>query len=682
LSTESHFDSDADLQRYEALLEMADLVVHHHSLPELFAAMAERLRRVAAADAANFSLYDPTKNVMRLHFWEGTELVPTPAEVPVEESPSGWAWQNQQPLVVPDLAADPRFPPVLSTLRDKGLRSYCWLPLTTAQKCWGTLGLGSSQTNAYGEKDMRLLPRVAKLVAVAVENALTREALVREKERLHMLLEVNNTLVTNRDLQKLFPAISGFMRRMIRYDYATVAVYDEAAHSLSFYPLDSPLTTGLAGMDMTLPVTDTPAGSALMERETKIFTRDDLMGIQSSFVSQMLEHGIQSLCCVPLTTRKGELGTLNLASKEANAFAPPDVGFLPQVAAQVAVALDNARSYREIAQLTDKLASEKLYLEEEIRTELNFEEIVGESPALKRALSQARTVAPSDATVLILGDTGTGKELIARAIHRMSSRKDRVFVKLNCAAIPTGLLESELFGHEKGAFTGAISQKVGRLELADKGSLFLGEVGDIPLELQPKLLRILQDQEFERLGSTRTIKVDIRLIAATNRNLAQAVGEKDFRSDLYYRLNVFPIRMPALTERKTDIPALVRHFVQKFARGMNKQIEIIPSATISALVNWEWPGNVRELENLMERSVILSDGRVLNAPLAELRSGHEGLDSDGTLESLERQYIVRVLHDTSGVIAGPHGAAVRLGMKRTTLQSRILKMGISRQEYE
>lgn len=373
-----------DLQRYEALLEMADLVVHHHSLPELFAAMAERLRRVAAADAANFSLYDPTKNVMRLHFWEGTELVPTPAEVPVEESPSGWAWQNQQPLVVPDLAADPRFPLVLSTLRDKGLRSYCWLPLTTAQKRWGTLGLGSSQTNAYGEKDMRLLPRVAKLVAVAVENALTREALVREKERLHMLLEVNNTLVANRDLQELFPAISGFMRRMIRHDYASVAVYDEAAHSLSFYPLDSPLTTGLAGMDTTLPVTDTPAGSALMERETKIFTRDDLMGIQSSFVSQMLEHGIQSLCCVPLTTHKGELGTLNLASKEANAFAPPDVGFLQQVAAQVAVALDNARSYREIAQLTDKLASEKLYLEQEIRSELNFEEIVGESPALKR----------------------------------------------------------------------------------------------------------------------------------------------------------------------------------------------------------------------------------------------------------------------------------------------------------
>ncbi len=678
---ESHFDSNADLQRYEALLEMADLVVHHHNLPELFAAMAGRLREIAAADAANFSLYDPIKNIMRLHFWVGKELVPTAAEVRVEESPSGWAWQNQEPLVVSDLAADPRFRPVLTRLRDKGLRSYCWLPLTTAEKRLGTLGLGSFHTNAYDEKNMRLFPRIAKLVAVAVENALTREALVREKERLHMLLEVNNTLVTNRDLQKLFPVISGFMRRMIRYDYASVAVYDEAAHSLSFFPLDSPLTEGLAGWDTTLPVKETPAGHALMERETKIFAREDLLGIQSSYVSQMLEHGIESLCCIPLTTRQGELGTLNLASRESNAFAPPDVGFLEQIAAQVAVALDNARSYREITELTNKLANEKLYLEEEIRTELNFEEIVGESQALKRVLSQARTVAPSDATVLILGDTGTGKELIARAIHRMSSRKDRVFVKLNCAAIPTGLLESELFGHEKGAFTGAISQKVGRLELADKGSLFLDEVGDIPLELQPKLLRVLQDQEFERLGSTRTIKVDIRLIAATNRDLAHAVAQKEFRSDLYYRLNVFPIRMPALSERKSDIPALVRHFVQKFSRRMNKQIEIIPSATMSTLVNWEWPGNVRELENLMERSVILSEGRILNTPLAELRTGIEGLDSDGTLESLERQYIIRVLRDTSGVIAGPRGAAVRLGMKRTTLQSRILKLGISRQEY-
>ena len=401
---------------------------------------------------------------------------------------------------------------------------------------------------------MRLLPRVAKLVAVAVENAQTREALVEEKERLHMLLEVNNTLVTNRDLHKLFPAISGFIRRMIRYDYASVAVYDEAAHSLSLYPLDSPLTTGLAAWTTTLPVKDTPAGRALMERETKIFTREDLTGIQSSY--RQPDAGSRDPVALLHSSDHPQRRTGHAESRQqrGKAFAPHDVGFLQQVAAQVAVALDNARSYREIAQLTEKLASEKLYLEEEIRTELNFEEIVGESAALKRVLSQAKTVAPSDATVLILGDTGTGKELIARAIHRMSSRKERLLVKLNCAAIPTGLLESELFGHEKGAFTGAISQKVGRLELADKGSLFLDEVGDIPLELQPKLLRVLQDQEFERLGSTRTIKVDIRMMAATNRDLARTVAEKEFRSDLYYRLNVFPIRMPSLSERKTDIP--------------------------------------------------------------------------------------------------------------------------------
>jgi len=347
------------------------------------------------------------------------------------------------------------------------------------------------------------------------------------------------------------------------------------------------------------------------------------------------------------------------------------------------VALDNARVYREIAGLKDKLAREKSYLEGEIRSDRNFEEIVGESPALKRVLSQAKTVAPSNATVLILGDTGTGKELIARAIHRMSSRKDASFIKLNCAAIPTGLLESELFGHEKGAFTGAVSQKIGRLELADKGTLFLDEVGDIPLELQPKLLRVLQDQEFERLGSNRTIRVNVRLVAATNRDLAKSVAEREFRSDLYYRLNVFPIRMPALRERGKDVQLLVRYFVQKYSRRMSKQIENIPVETMNALAAWEWPGNVRELENFIERSVILTEGSTLNVPLAELRPSDYGSSQNhGTLESLERELIVRVLRETGGVIAGPRGAAARLGLKRTTLQSRMLKMGLSRYEYE
>jgi formate hydrogenlyase transcriptional activator len=373
---------------------------------------------------------------------------------------------------------------------------------------------------------------------------------------------------------------------------------------------------------------------------------------------------------------------LKLGRKQDNAFDTQDIPFLQQVAAQIAVALDNAAVYRENKKLTEKLSKEKLYLEEEVRSAHNFDELVGESPALQRVLRELHTVAPSDATVLILGETGTGKELIARAIHRLSSRKDKPFIKLNCAAIPTGLLESELFGHEKGAFTGAISQKIGRLELADEGTLFLDEVGEIPLELQPKLLRVLQDQEFERLGSTRTIKVNLRLIAATNRDLVQSVSTHEFRSDLFYRLHVFPLHMPPLRERSKDIPLLVRYFVQKFAKRMSRKIETIPTEAMQALQNWMWPGNVRELENLIERSVILTQGTTLTVPLAELRTDHNSPQQSSTLEDLEREHILRVLRETGGVIAGMRGAAARLGMKRTTLQSRMQKLGISREEYQ
>jgi formate hydrogenlyase transcriptional activator len=664
------------------LLKMVDLMVHHRNLPELFVAIAGQLGDVAEDEIINFSLHDPRRNVMRLHVLKGDDLARPPIEVPVADSPSGIAWQTQRPLVVPDVNAETRFPSVVNLLRNKGIRSYCALPLTTAGKRLGALGLGSPRVSAYSEESLRSLRKVTELVALAVENALTREALHQETERLQVLLEVNATLMINRDLEKLFPEIYRFVRRVIGHDFASVAVYDEAAQALSLYPLDSPLTQGLLGTDATLPVKETPAGQALLEGETKTFSRENLVAMHSGFVSQMLEQGIQSLCCIPLVTRKGTLGALNLASKEHNAFIGQDLDFLKQVAAQVAVALDNARAYRTIAELKDKLTKEKLYLEDEIRSERNFEEIVGESAALKRVLNEARTVAPSDATVLILGETGTGKELIARAIHRMSSRKNANFIKLNCAAIPTGLLESELFGHEKGAFTGAVSQKIGRLELANKGTLFLDEVGEIPLEMQPKLLRVLQDQEFERLGSTHTIRVNIRLIAATNRDLAQSIASRQFRGDLYYRLSVFPIRMPELRERREDIPLLVRYFAQEFARRMKKQIETIPTETMNALVNWTWPGNVRELENIIERSVILSQGPILTVPLGELSLSAQDSLNNGTLESVQRETIVCVLRETGGVLSGPCGAAARLGLKRTTLQSRMQKLGISREEYE
>jgi formate hydrogenlyase transcriptional activator len=359
------------------------------------------------------------------------------------------------------------------------------------------------------------------------------------------------------------------------------------------------------------------------------------------------------------------------------AFLPSDVDFLTQVAGQAAIAIENATAFQQIAQLKDQLAEEKLYLQDEIRTERNFGEIIGDDPAFRRVLEQCATVAPTEASVMILGETGTGKELIARAIHDLSGRRERTFVKLNCAAIPTGLLESELFGHERGAFTGAIAQKVGRFELANKGTLFLDEVGDIPLELQPKLLRALQEHEFERLGGVRTIKVDVRLVAATNRDLSQMIASREFRSDLYYRLSVFPLSLPPLRERTGDIPKLVRYFTQKYAQRMNKRIQAIPSAAMEALVSYAWPGNVRELENLIERAVILTRGSSLEIPLAELRAASEAA-IPVTLQDAERDHIRRVLEQTLGVVGGRNGAAARLGMKRTTLQSKMKKLGISR----
>jgi formate hydrogenlyase transcriptional activator len=392
---------------------------------------------------------------------------------------------------------------------------------------------------------------------------------------------------------------------------------------------------------------------------------------------------LQSICCVPLLRPHASVGVFVLGSTRPDAFQPDDLNVLNQVAAQLAIAIENHGAAIEIEALKRRLSVERGYLETTERSEGLFTDIIGHSPALRQVLDQVLIVAPSDATVLVLGETGTGKELIAHAIHRSSQRKDGPFIKLNCAAIPTGLVESELFGHEKGAFTGAVNQKVGRMELAHGGTLFLDEVGEISLDLQPKLLRVLQDHEFERLGSTRTLKIDVRLIAATNRELAQEVADHLFRSDLYYRLNVFPIRVPALRERREDIPDLVRYFVHKFAIRMKRNIESIPTETMEALMQWWWPGNVRELENLIERSVILTQGNVLNVPLAELHS-HVDVGSNQpsqTLNNAEREHIIRVLSETNGVLSGPQGAAQRLGLKRTTLQSKMQRLKITRRDY-
>jgi len=681
-------ESAGALRRYETLMQVADLMVDHRDVTDLFSDLADRLQSLAAFETASFALHDPAKDAMWVHTWQSSAPAITLAEAPTHESLSGWVWKNQKPLIVPEQTLDtPCFPKALDWLNKRGLESYCTVPMTTSQRRLGTIGIGSRKPGAYEGEDMQLLLRVADLVALAVENALTRAALQREKDRFHALLNVGKVLVSNRKPEELFREISASIRRVVGHDYASLSLYDKPTNSFQVHMLDLPFAKGFVGFypmgpDLVIPLEETiAAGPAFLSRETHIVNYQDMVRNRNKHNAEFLQQGFRSLCCMPLITGKGVLGTLNLASMRDAAFLRQDIGFLNQLAAQIAVAWDNAKAYNEIAELTDKLKKEKLYLQDEIRNELNFEEIIGESPVLKRVLSQVKTVAPSDATALILGETGTGKELIARAIHRLSSRKNNSFIKLNCAAIPTGLLESELFGHEKGAFTGAVTQKIGRLELADKGTLFLDEVGDIPPELQPKLLRVLQDQEFERLGGNRTIHVNIRLVAATNRNLAEAVAAHEFRSDLYYRLNVFPIHTPALRERPQDIPLLVRYFVQKLSRKMNKRIDTIPTETMNALIRWEWPGNVRELENFVERSVILTEGPVLNVPLAELRDSDLESEIDGTLESMERAFIVRVLRETGGVIAGARGAAVRLGLKRTTLQSRMLKLGISRHDY-
>jgi len=528
---------------------------------------------------------------------------------------------------------------------------------------------------------------------IPVKNGQSLQTAKLEKERLRTLLEMSRTLTFGEDSKKLLHDVSACVRRLTAQDCTYLTLYDVSTETMRIQALDFPGGRGLITVESAPRVSECPAGIVFQAAQTRFFSTKDLEEIGSDFTKKMLAEDLRWVCCLPLISGRGPRGGLTIASKKEGGLSEPEIELLQQVAAQVAIAIDNFRVRDEISNLKGKIAKQTISLQQDVQGAFDLQEIVGKSRSLANVLQEVKTVAPSTATVLILGETGTGKELVARAIHKLSPRSGGNFVKLNCAAIPTGLLESELFGHEKGAFTGAISQKIGRLELAHKGTLFLDEVGEIPLELQPKLLRVLQDQEFERLGGTRTIRVDVRILAATNRDVSKAVANHEFRSDLYYRLHVFPIRLPALRQRAEDIPMLVHYFVQKFARRMNKRIESIPSETMRALEQWQWPGNIRELENFMERSVILTDGPSLRVPVDELGAIFEqqrpeahvavasSISSRGTLEELERQYIVQVLRQSGGVVSGSHGAAARLGMKRTTLQSKMQRLGIRREEY-
>ncbi|MGA2475859.1 MAG: sigma 54-interacting transcriptional regulator [Terriglobia bacterium] len=673
------------VEQYRALLEISESIATHRDLPALFHAIAQRLHRLVTFDFIGLTLPDADRTTVRLHVLESS--LPTEVkegfEFPIEEATQEIVWEQQKALVVTDLEFETRFPRNVELLRKEGIRSFCLLPLTTAQRRVGALAFGSVKKGAYYGADLEFLQQVAAQVAVAVDNALNfqdaqvyQEQLSRERDRLRLLLEVNNALVSNLDLRELLKEIAACLRRVIRHDYTALALYDPATNEMRLRALDFPEGKGLIQEEMTVPLEGSAGGEVFTTRKPLLVDTANTNRYQTPIARLAEAEGLKCFCILPLFTSTRDIGILALGTLAEGSFRQGDVDLLAQVANQIAIAVENALAYREIAELKNKLAEEKLYLEEEIRTEHNFQEAIGESAALKRALSQAETVAPTDSTVLILGETGTGKEMIARAIHDLSRRREGTFVKINCAAIPTGLLESELFGHEKGAFTGAIAQKIGRFELAHHGTLFLDEVGDIPLELQPKLLRVLQEREFERLGGTRTIRVDVRVVAATNRDLAQMVEEGLFRRDLYYRLNVFPIMIPPLRERSEDIPLLVRYFVQKYARLMDRRIETISAEEMDALTRYHWPGNVRELENLIERAVILSPGPELRVPVAELKQ-HSEIPSNLTLQAAEREHIIRVLRETNWVVGGPRGAATRLAMKRTTLQSKMRKLGIS-----
>jgi formate hydrogenlyase transcriptional activator len=498
-----------------------------------------------------------------------------------------------------------------------------------------------------------------------------------EREYLRTLLEVTNAAAMTRDLESLMNEVLPSLQRVVCHDWASLFLVRGDA-----FQIERCATSPLAEQSQLRPDTE-PFATWLRERRTVDidYERFDLMQRQAIRSNRAIV-GAKRGCFVPLVTAHRVVGFLLLNRRAPVPFAVDEMGRVSQAAAQMAIALENAMAFDEIATLRDRLAHENIYLEQEIRNGQHFGEIVAESPALKRILKQVTTVAQTDTTILLLGETGTGKELIARAIHEASERQRRPLVIVNCATSPAGLLESEWFGHEKGAFTGALSQKVGRFELAHQGTLFLDEIGDVPVDLQSKLLRALQEREIERLGSTRTIRVDFRLIAATNRDLEDLVARREFRSDLYYRLNVFPIRIPPLRERPDDIPPLVRYFVQRFAKRLRRPIETVSCESMELLCRWSWPGNVRELQNVVERAVILTHGTTLTVSRAEFEGTAPPLSMPVTLRDAEREHILRTLDQTGWVVGGPHGAAARLGLKRTSLVSTMHRLGIVRHAPE
>ena len=666
---------------YEAVVALSRSIAGCSDFKSLLSGVGDSLRRIVEFDYVGMTLYERRGNRMQGQFLREPGATVVSLCLPVDRDPAGWVWLNQQPLVIRCLDAESGWPEFQARAGSAGVTAITMVPLTAGDNRLGAFGFGCVAPYAPSPAELAFLERVASEFAVAVEAFLARQEAIRERDRLRALFDITNALVSKLSLEELFSAISGQLSRVIRHDFSVLNLRDETGglDRVGLHFTGAPL---FDKVQEHISPDGMPSAEALATGKPVVVRDIDLDRYPSPLFRRFVELGCKSGCSVPLITNNGTLGTLEAVRITGDPWTDEDVDFLMQVARQVAIAVENALSYRQLREMKERLATEKLYLEDEIRLDNNNGNMVGAGAAFESLLKSVQIVAPTDATALILGETGTGKELVARAIHELSSRGRGSFVKVNCAAIPASLLESELFGHEKGSFTGAVAQKVGRFELAHHGTLFLDEIGEMPLELQPKLLRAIQDQEFERLGGNRTIRTDVRFVAATNRDLKAMVEDNKFRADLYYRLHVFPLNVPPLRERREDIPLLTRYFVQKHAKRMGRGIDTIPTPVLAALTNYDWPGNIRELQNVLERSVILTNGGVLQVPMAELigKAGPTPLNLRLSEEppSAERARILKALEEAKGQVGGAEGAAARLGLKRTTLQARMRKLNISR----
>jgi formate hydrogenlyase transcriptional activator len=691
-STGERVDNAFTLLSSESVLDLLQLILAGAPLPKVLAIIAQLVE--SRGDGTLCTIWLPEEGEKSLYCAAAPGLSGFCAHVaPMSISPKGGscgtAVYRREPVFVSDILIDPIWDDYREFMLPYGIRAVWSMPLFGSNgKTLGTFAILYREVRNPSPDDLHLIENAGHIAGIAIERHMNEEILRDERDRLRLLLEITNSMTSKLDFRRLVSTLSTSLLRVTRCDFCALLLPQADRKHLRCTILYNPDSRGAVSEGASVPIEGSVCGKVFRSgKHENICNLEELRHDPETFGSEegqdfyqrIAAEGLKSGCDLALIGRNGVVGVLSAFSRSEGALTESDRVFLEQVACQVAIAVENALDYEAATEEKNRETERRLYLEEEIRGE--FGHIVGTSPALKTALRMVSIVAPTDSSVLILGETGTGKELIARAIHNLSNRRQRAFVKLNCAAIPLGLLESELFGHEKGAFTGAITQKVGRFELAHTGTLFLDEVGDIPLELQAKLLRVVQEQEFERLGSNRTHKVDVRLIAATHRDLASMVKQSTFREDLYYRLKVFPIYVPALRQRSGDIPELARHFTQLFSRRMNKRILQIPDETMEALVRYNWPGNIRELQNFIERAVILSPGSVLRAPVVELEPFHTRTENDaaiGGLAEVERDHIVRALDASKWVVGGRNGAAERLGMKRTSLLYRMQRLGIER----